>query len=47
VWMPMLWAESFWLKMESRQEKHIAPKGVLVEAVKVTLLVDGKCVPSH
>jgi len=39
-------AESFCLKMESGSEKAIT-EGALVEAVEVSLLIDGKRIPSH
>jgi len=39
-------AESFWLKMESGQVKPIT-EGGLVDAVEVTLTIEGRRVPSH
>jgi len=39
-------AKSFCLKMESGAEKTVT-EGALVEAIEVSLLIDGKCLPSH
>jgi len=39
-------AKSFHFKMESGQEQPIT-KGALLMVVEISLLIEGKCIPSH